>query len=360
MDPLAHSLLGAALAESRLGRGRPLAMPTLVLAANVADLDVAAYFWSSDAALAFRRGLTHGPLGLALLPPLVAALVWWIGRARGIASRATGEHRAPRFPPLVGLAYLGGLTHPALDWLNTYGVRFLYPFDRRWFYGDALFIVDPWVWLVLGAGVVLAQRGSRSVMAGWAILAAMAAALLCTTAGSIAGKLAWIAGVAVVAAIRISGRPRSQAARAWVAAAAVGAFVLYLAAAIAAAAAARDLVRVAVDEPVEKLMVGPLPLTAARREVVASTSTEIRYGRFRWLGTPRFEWSGWARPRPPRTPVIEAAMRDPSIRGFLGWARFLYVEVDERPQAWEVHFMDARYTLARNARFGSAVVSVPR
>ncbi len=26
------------------------------------------------------------------------------------------------------------------------------PFSRRWFYGDVLFIVDPWIWLFLGAG----------------------------------------------------------------------------------------------------------------------------------------------------------------------------------------------------------------
>ena len=67
MDPLAHTLLGAALARTKLGRERPLAMPVLVLAANAPDIDVIAYFWSSDTALAFRRGPTHGPIGLAVL-----------------------------------------------------------------------------------------------------------------------------------------------------------------------------------------------------------------------------------------------------------------------------------------------------
>lgn len=298
MDPLAHTLLGAALAKTRLGRDRPLALPTLVLAANVADVDVAAYLWSSDAALAFRRGLTHGPLGLAILPALVALLVWLVGLRRA------GPR--PALPALLGLAYLGALTHPALDWLNTYGVRFLYPFDRRWFYGDTLFIVDPWLWLVLGVGFVLGRR------------------------------------------------------RRGVATASVAVIAVYLAVAIGAAAAARGIVRDSIGEPVTKLLVGPLPLTVARREVVAEIGGEIRYGRFRWRPTPRFEWAGWSRPRPVPAPVLDAAMRDPSIQGFLGWVRFLFVEIDEHAEFWEVHLMDARYTLERDAPFGSASVRVPR
>jgi inner membrane protein len=297
MDPLAHSLLGAALAKTRLGRDRPLALPTLVVAANVADVDVAAYFWSSDAALAFRRGLTHGPLGLAVLPALVAVAVWLLGR------RWAGRPAA--LPSLLALAYLGAATHPALDWLNTYGVRFLYPFDRRWFYGDTLFIVDPWLWLVLGTGVVLGRRRGAAT-------------------------------------------------------ASVAALGLYVAASIGAAAAARGIVRDSIGEPVAKLMVGPLPLTVARREVVAEMAGAIRHGRFRWSPAPRFEWTGWAQPRPVPGAVLEAAMRDPSIQGFLGWVRFLFVEIDEHAEFWEVHLMDARYTLERGAPFGTAMVRVPR
>ena len=59
-----------------------------------------------------------------------------------------------RFPG-AALAALGVVTHPVLDWLNNYGMRWLMPFDGRWFYGDALFIIDPWVWLVLGGSLFL-------------------------------------------------------------------------------------------------------------------------------------------------------------------------------------------------------------
>ena len=71
------------------------------------------------------------------------------------------------------LSYLGVLTHVALDWLNTYGVRLLMPFDRRWFYGDTLFIIDPWLWLALGGGVWLARRGGGPAPARRALVVAM-------------------------------------------------------------------------------------------------------------------------------------------------------------------------------------------
>jgi membrane-bound metal-dependent hydrolase YbcI (DUF457 family) len=31
------------------------------------------------------------------------------------------------------------LSHPALDFLNVYGVRWLMPFDATWFFGDVLY-----------------------------------------------------------------------------------------------------------------------------------------------------------------------------------------------------------------------------
>jgi hypothetical protein len=94
--------------------------------------------------------------------------------------------------------------------------------------------------------------------------------------------------------------------------------------------------------------------------VVVETATEIRYGRFRWLEAPRFEWADWARPRLQSSPIVGAALRDPSIRGFVGWARFPWAEIDDHPEYWEVHLMDARYTLERGARFGSVMVRVPK
>ena len=68
MDPLAHTLVGAALAETGLQRTTALATPTLVIAANLPDLDVVTRFAERDTALLFRRGLTHGAAAMVVLP----------------------------------------------------------------------------------------------------------------------------------------------------------------------------------------------------------------------------------------------------------------------------------------------------
>ena len=73
MEPLAHTLAGACLAESGLKRLSPLASSTLVIAANIPDVDGACYLHSADLAFAFRRGWTHGILAMALLPLVLTA-----------------------------------------------------------------------------------------------------------------------------------------------------------------------------------------------------------------------------------------------------------------------------------------------
>ena len=72
MDPLAHTLAGAALAESRLGRTTRLAAPALYVGANLPDLDALTYVLADgDVSLGFRRGWTHGVLAAVVLPVLL-------------------------------------------------------------------------------------------------------------------------------------------------------------------------------------------------------------------------------------------------------------------------------------------------
>jgi inner membrane protein len=159
VDNLAHTLAGAALAEAGLKKKTGLGLATLMIAANLPDVDVIALFFNEN--LAFRRGITHGPVGLLILPPILALLMvqfdrWQTRRGK----RPEGRHHV-HFGWLVALAYIGAISHPALDWLNVYGVRLLAPFSDRWFYGDTLFIIDVWLWTMLTFGVVLSQRRAR-------------------------------------------------------------------------------------------------------------------------------------------------------------------------------------------------------
>ena len=73
MDNLAHTLAGAALAKAGLDRRTPLATPTLLIAANLPDVDVLSYLRDPLFALTFRRGWTHGILAMAVLPVMLAA-----------------------------------------------------------------------------------------------------------------------------------------------------------------------------------------------------------------------------------------------------------------------------------------------
>ncbi|MBD0327587.1 MAG: metal-dependent hydrolase, partial [Pyrinomonadaceae bacterium] len=60
-----------------------------------------------------------------------------------------------RLKGLLLASIVASFTHPLLDWTNNYGVRPFLPWSGRWFYGDLVFIVDPWIWLVLGGAVFL-------------------------------------------------------------------------------------------------------------------------------------------------------------------------------------------------------------
>ena len=95
-----------------------------------------------------------------------------------------GDSASEAAPSVSGswsaLGYLGIYSHVFLDYLNNYGVRLLNPLDWRWLYGDAVFIVDPWLWATLGLGVWLARRraSTRPAMVALSVAAVYVAGML--------------------------------------------------------------------------------------------------------------------------------------------------------------------------------------
>ena len=382
MDPLAHTLVGAALARTRmLDPDQPYRATTLVIAANLPDIDVVAYFAGSDAALLHRRGITHGPIGLVVLPALLVAVVLLIDRWR---TRSDDQSRArPTIDGLLCLAYLGALTHPVLDWLNTYGVRLLSPFSDRWFYGDVLFIVDPWFWLLLAAGLFLGTRPSARATGRWLALAILTSALVLLTPIPAGAKVAWLASVALLAGARwlLGDLSRHrQALASWF----VVAWLCYLSAMTAGALASRSATRSELEaeglsERVESFMVGPLPATPFDREVVVELEDRYLTGSFSWRSPAgeRIALSEDEIAKRPPTPTgpgglervspghgnfIDQALTDPSVAGFVNWMRFPYVEIDTRADGSEVYLIDVRYLRRRPtgpADFGGTRVTVP-
>lgn len=198
MDNLTHSLVGALLGQLGLKRRSGLAMPTLIISANIPDIDAGCTVLGM-VSLAMRRGVTHGPVAMLLLPlVLTGAMIAFDRWQERRGTRPPG--RAPLRPGwLLALAYIGCLSHPFFDWLNSYGIRLLEPFSHRWFYGDALFIVDPWLLAMLIAGVWLSRRRDHVRRSDWRRPA-------WTAFGAIVAYIAVNMGITSATALRVLGR----------------------------------------------------------------------------------------------------------------------------------------------------------
>ncbi len=222
---------------------------------------------------------------------------------------------------ILRLAAIAILTHPFLDTLNTYGMRWLMPFRGDWFYGDTLFIVDPWLWLVLGAGVLLGRP--RRTARGY------------VDQGGRPARVALCVATAYVAVMLLLG------------------------------VASRDITRRELEADgtaVERLMVAPRPVTPLVRQVVAAQGDAYRLATFRWLGHPHLDPSSRRSVPRPHTDdrALAAARATPAGRRFLGWARFPAVQVEAGPNGGSlVHLIDLRYADRPNAGFGSVTVAVP-
>lgn len=171
MDNLTHTLVGLAAAKAGLERLSPGATAVCMLAANAPDADIIATFGGSWFYLKHHRGITHsivGTLAIALLIPLL-----FYAADRAIARLRARPPRV-RLRGLVIASLLLSASHPLMDWTNNYGVRPLLPWSGRWFYGDLVFIIDPWLWLSLGGASFLLTAKTRWRTIGWGALALLA------------------------------------------------------------------------------------------------------------------------------------------------------------------------------------------
>lgn len=286
MDNLTHSLAGAVLGQMGLKKKTGLGMATLVIAANIPDIDAVATLLGGHQHLAIRRGITHGPLAMLILPVLLAGIM--IAFDRWQARR--GKRPEKRLPIhkgwLLALAYIGTLSHPALDYLNNYGIRLLEPFSGRWVYGDTLFIIDIWVWAALGIALWLSLRRERRGRADWRRPAIAACAVV----------LAYIAANGL-----ISNRAEHLAAR--------------------------QIAEVR-GEPAELVVANTLPVTFWARDIHWRGQGEIGSGHFTLFGGDAMVMlNGDARPDGMDSVDWGAvAARNPDARAYLVWARMPFVE----------------------------------
>lgn len=309
MDNLTHSLAGAVLGQMGLKKKTGLGMATLIIAANIPDIDAFAVLLGGQQHLAIRRGLTHGPIAMAILPLVLAGIMIWFDHWQ----TKRGKRPANRLPVhkgwLLALAYIGTLSHPALDWLNSYGVRVLEPFSSTWIAGDTIFIIDIWIWIALIAGFWVSRRREKQGIANWQ-------------------RPAWISFTAICAYIFANGALTG----------------------VAESRTTQWLKSEASIEP-ELVVANPLPITFWKRAMLWR-SKEL-YGEEDFdllspgLGNKQFQNGKVGTPHMMNHPAVaKAGEIDPEARAYLFWTRMPVVTVEDKDGNYLVTLRDQRFMIS--------------
>jgi inner membrane protein len=292
LDNLCHSLVGMALSRAGLNKRTALATSTLVIANNLPDIDVAV-FATDTLAMSFRRGWTHGVLAQVALPFVLtgAMVVYDQYRRRPAGQQASGL--AVRPGQILLLSFIGVYLHVFMDLMNSYGVRLLMPFSERWFYGDALYIVDPWLYLSLGLGWWLAKTNPRPARIGVTIAAIYVVAMLGSNV---------LARREVASGLARAGRPADT-----------------------------------------RFMVTPVVVNPFVREVVVDMGDRYEKGNLWFDPIPHFRPAGFGMEKGLASPDVQPFLQRPRAQAFLRWSRFPFVQADTTGAVW---INDYRYANA--------------
>jgi inner membrane protein len=145
MDNITHSLIGLAIGEAVAVHRKKARLPIWIASAmanNLPDFDLiqtSLFFPDRLGYMLHHRGHTHTLVAAPLLGALLLFALWCILRKR------------PDIPwkEIVFVSILGSFTHLLADFWNSYGVHPFWPVNSNWFYGDLVFIVEPWIWALI-------------------------------------------------------------------------------------------------------------------------------------------------------------------------------------------------------------------
>lgn len=278
MDNIAHSLAGFALGRAGLDKTTPGGTLALVLASNLPDIDILFRLGGAVRYLEQHRGWSHSIVGA---PLLALALTVVLHR---LVSGA-------RFGALLVCALVGVAGHAFMDLWTTYGTRVLLPFDGGWYAWDLVFIIDPFVWALLLASVLLWRRSPLS-----SGIATVGIGLL----------LAYVGGRAVLHAQAI------------------------------------DLARAMVPRPAARIAALPSPVDPFRWKVIADTEEAYWSGEvhLRRAVTPRLE----RREKRPDDGAIALVRAESDIAAvFLAFSRFPFLEVVDSEEGRTLTWRDLRF-----------------
>jgi inner membrane protein len=283
MDNITHTLIGAMVGDaadrtvSATANGlsprtrRLVGFGLMIVGSNLPDADFlySAVTGSKLDYLLQHRGYTHTVVGAVAFAALaLGGLALWL-RSRQIPwSSRDGRY-------LFALALLAPLLHIALDFTNSYGVHPFWPVRNDWFYGDAVFIVEPLLWATAAPLVFTLHTKTARALVGVAVAAGvilsfatgLVPAVLAVALTCLAALLAGIARISTARTALASGLV------AW-----LGITALFFATGAAAEARLASLLADAFPgaRTLDKVL-SPMPVNPICREIFAVQIEDNRY-----------------------------------------------------------------------------------
>jgi len=176
VDTITHGLTGAVIGYCGF-RQRPeggrTALWASIAAAEFPDVDIVLGFFGNETLLRWHRSFTHSAVLLPIWAAVVAAGFWAISEKRS-------------FRLLYAASAVGIASHLVLDWLTNYGTELLWPLTDARFALSWVFIVDPYVWAMLGVGLWAAIRSQREKVARVGLAVVGGYFLFCGSARAVA------------------------------------------------------------------------------------------------------------------------------------------------------------------------------
>jgi len=366
MENVCHTLAGAALAKAGLERVTPLALPTLLIGANLPDIDLVARLDGPVAYLHHHRGITHSLVGVIGLAVLLALLMFAFDRWGWQRFGKRPERARPGGLLLVSL--IGAASHPLLDYTNSYGIRPFLPWNDQWYYGDLAFIVDSWLWLMLGGAVFWLTSRTRGQVMGWGLLWGLMSlivlgahlALTWQRQPPLGFAWLWLMLLGVIVYARWRGIQRYGAKLA------VGSLIVtagYWATLAAAHAIAVRQVEAAshLAVPAEittRHAALPRPATPLTWDGLFESSREVFYGVVSITSGPGRDWSVKRFPKRLDDPLVRQALNTCAGATMLIFARYPFAEVERNENGYTIILRDARYEREQKSGFGAMAITV--
>jgi inner membrane protein len=383
MDNLTHSLVGLALSKSGLERLSPYATAVCILGANAPDADIVALIAGRWFYLEHHRGITHSIVGIIVLS-IAIPLLFWLGDG-AIAAWRKREPQA-KLGGLLLASFIATASHPIMDWTNNYGIRPFLPFNNKWYYGDLVFIMDPWLWLVLGGACFWLTAKTKGNFFIWSLIGIITTLLLFfgptlrqiffgTSARSNiqiprSSQVLWaICIISIIALYRSSlvqrwGNKIALAALAFVVLYWSGLWILHKEA-LRRVEGIASLESKHTGDEIKRVAAMPTVANPFRWQAMIETDKEVR--RFdllvyrKWKN--QIDGSSMIYEKPfdrDAEVVAKVSREDPNVKVFLDFARFPVTKIEgDCLTELLVQFADLRYTEPTRASAGNFSISVP-